>query len=165
MSSKLLSLLLFSLVLVPLRAQTNESDETMARVLKRLDALESENRRLSEELHSLKQELAASRLAAESAAPAQEVAAVPPQNAPSLDERLDVAEKRVTEQAQTKVETSQKFPLSLNGMLLFNAFSSSESALYTSRRCSKDPIVTGRPLASPSSACSFRALRCRVRGT
>jgi len=30
------------------------------------------------------------------------------------------------------VETSQKFPLSLNGMLLFNAFSSSESALYTS---------------------------------
>jgi hypothetical protein len=38
---------------------------------------------------------------------------------------VNVNERRISEQAQTKVEASQKFPISLNGMLLFNAFANS----------------------------------------
>ena len=40
--------------------------------------------------------------------------------------RSAVNEQRVAEQAQTKVEASQKLPLALTGMLLFNAFSASK---------------------------------------
>jgi hypothetical protein len=102
------------LFLAPLQAQIDTPGEPMAQVLKRLDALEGENRRLAEELRALKQELATARPTA---------AGVPP-----LAERVEVAETRVAEQAQTKVESSQKFPLSLSGMLLFNAFSSGRAS-------------------------------------
>ncbi len=37
-------------------------------------------------------------------------------------------EHRISEQAQTKVEASQKFPISLNGMVLFNAFANSAAS-------------------------------------
>jgi hypothetical protein len=121
MSSNIRFFLLLPLLFARLQAQTNEVRPTIEQVLKRLDALESENRRLADELHALRQELAA----------AEPALTLPP--APPLEERVEVNEKRVAEQAQTKVESSQKFPLSLNGMLLFNAFSSSAAAssLYT----------------------------------
>jgi hypothetical protein len=151
MPGKLSSLFLLPLLLLPARAQTNDPAQAMAQVLKRLDALESENRRLSEELHSLKQELAATHPAADTATPSQQLAASPPGDAPSLEERVDVSERRLAEQAQTKVETSQKFPLSLNGMLLFNAFSSSEGSLYSSyspflQGASRDGATVGQSI-------------------
>jgi len=122
MSSNKLLFLLFPLMLASARAQTSELTDPMAQVLKRLDALESANRQLAEELRSLQQKLA------ETPPPAS-----PAQDAASLEERVDVSEKRVAEQAQTKVDSSQKFPLSLNGMLLFNAFSGNNaSSLYSS---------------------------------
>jgi hypothetical protein len=122
MSNRTLSILLFPLLLTPAWAQTNDLAESMAQVLKRLDALEQENRHLAEELRSLKQELASKQPPAPQAP-----------DAVSLEERVDVSEKRVAEQAQTKVESSQKFPLSLNGMLLFNAFSGNkDAAIYSS---------------------------------
>ena len=37
-----------------------------------------------------------------------------------------MAERRIEEQSQTKVEAAHKFPVSLTGMLLFNAFSNSQ---------------------------------------
>lgn len=122
MSSNTSLFLLLPLLLAPLQAQTNDEHATLDQVLKRLDALEIENRRLADELHALRQELAAAPLTS------------PAATTPPLEERLEVNEKRVAEQAQTKVESSQKFPISLNGMLLFNAFSSSSaiSSLYSS---------------------------------
>src|ERR1022692_3172343 len=38
------------------------------------------------------------------------------------EERLDIQERRIDEQAQTKVEASQRFPIRLTGMALFNTF-------------------------------------------
>ena len=76
-------------------------------ILDRLDQLEKQNRELLSEIQQLRGELKPS------AAPAA---------APDVTERLDVQEARTAELAQAKVESSQKFPVSLTGMLLFNAF-------------------------------------------
>jgi hypothetical protein len=46
----------------------------------------------------------------------------------SLGERLSVEEQRTAEQAQTKVEAAHKFPIQLDGMLLFNAFANSAAS-------------------------------------
>jgi hypothetical protein len=96
----------------------------MARILERLDRLERENLHLSEQVRQLSERLGA---------PAQPVAAVADSAtaaAPKLtaEDRLDVVERRVEEQAQTKVEASQKFPIRLAGMALFNAFVNSKQS-------------------------------------
>ena len=44
------------------------------------------------------------------------------------EERLEVLEQRTQDLAQTKVEASQRLPISLTGMLLFNAFWNGASA-------------------------------------
>ena len=77
-------------------------------VLARLDRLEQENRSLREELRRLRQDLTGAR-------------AAPP-------EQLEIHERRLDEQAQTKVEASQKFPLRLTGMALFNVFHGGENS-------------------------------------
>ena len=43
----------------------------------------------------------------------------------SVAERVTVEENRTAEQAQTKVEAANKFPIQLTGTLLFNAFANS----------------------------------------
>ncbi len=83
------------------------------RILNRLDAMEQQNRKLMEEVHTLREELAALKT---------------PPNAPSEQERLDVQEARAEELSQVKVETSQKSPVTLTGMLLFNAFQNGKNA-------------------------------------
>lgn len=88
----------------------------MNRILQRLDALETENRQLVEEVHSLRQELEKSR----PAPPPSSESAQSDQHA--LQDRVTTNEHRIAEQSQTKVEASQKFPVQLTGMLLFNAF-------------------------------------------
>ncbi|HEV2691033.1 MAG TPA: hypothetical protein VGV35_20900 [Bryobacteraceae bacterium] len=111
----------------------------MREVLKRLDRLEQDNRSLSEEVHALRKELAGVRAptrasAAEVASDGQGVAGPAAQQSAerqsaeqqsaeqqSADERLDVQQSRLDEMAQTKVESSQKFPLRITGMALFNA--------------------------------------------
>ena len=85
---------------LPCSAQEASS---LDRILNRLDAMEQQNRKLMDEVHALREELAALK-------------------EPSVEERLSVQEARTEEMAQTKVETSQKSPVSLTGMLLFNAF-------------------------------------------
>jgi hypothetical protein len=104
------------LVLWPLAlgAQTNAD---LARVLERLDRLEQENRSLAAEVKSLREELSASRAPAAPEAPAM-----------TVGERLDIQQARIEEQAQTKVESSQKFPVRLTGMALFNAFMNSKQS-------------------------------------
>ena len=101
-----------------------DSRETMQRIQQRLDSLEQQNRELMQELRELKKDLQAARGGAPSTAPA--TAGQPePATAPPLEDRVAVNEARTAEQAQSKVEASQKFPISINGMLLFNAFSNS----------------------------------------
>src|SRR5205823_4479994 len=98
-------------------AQENtDSQAVMLQIVQRLDALERQNRELLDEVHALKQQLEAS-----GAQPTTESGTSAPAQA-SIGDRVTVAEHRIAEQAQTKVEASEKFPISLNGMLLFNVF-------------------------------------------
>ena len=124
-------LLLTPLLLLPLHAQEANSSETaiLQKVLDRLDALERQNHELADEVHSLREELQSAR-----SVPVPEAQAPTGSAQPPLEERVAVNEQRIAEQAQTKVEASQKLPLSLTGMLLFNAFSTSAapSAPYAS---------------------------------
>ncbi len=112
-------------------AQTAPDDAgTLRQILERLDRLEQQNRDLTEEVRALRKDLALARgtpentpVAAEAAKPA------PPESATAdLAERMDVQEHRLNEQAQTKVESSQHFPIRITGMALFNAFTNSSAA-------------------------------------
>jgi hypothetical protein len=76
-------------------------------ILDRLDRLEHENESLRQELRALREELHGS-------------------VAPDTEDRLAVEERRTAEQAQTKVESSQKFPIRLTGMALMNTFINSK---------------------------------------
>ena len=99
---KILGLAVF-LCLAPVWGQT---DPKLEAILGRLDQMEQSNHQLMEEIRSLRAEL-------------EQYRKTPP---PTTEERLAVQEQRTAELAQTKVEASQKMPVSLTGMLLFNAF-------------------------------------------
>jgi hypothetical protein len=92
----------------------------LASIVERLDRLEQENRALSEEVKALRAELAASRGTSATTAGTPAVASAP--NPATVEERLDIQERRTDEQAQTKVEASQKFPIRITGMALFNTY-------------------------------------------
>jgi hypothetical protein len=102
-----------------------ESPSALDQILARLDRLERQNRELVEQVRALRNELALSHDQS-SALSAGTVASGPPAQdgaqAASVNERLDVQERRLEEQAQTKVESSQHMPLRVTGMALFNAF-------------------------------------------
>jgi len=102
-----------------LPAHNAEQSPEIAGILARLDRLESENRALAEEVRALRAQLSATRggASAEPAAPP-----APPGAVATPEERLDILEHRVEEQDQTKVEASQRFPIRLTGMALFNTF-------------------------------------------
>jgi hypothetical protein len=89
---------------------TAPSPETVQKILDRLDSLEKQNAELLNEIHSLRQELAGT------------------PKTPPLEERVEAVEQRTAEQAQTKVGTSQRFPISLTGMFLFDATDTNRSA-------------------------------------
>jgi hypothetical protein len=95
-----------------LAAQTSPE---VRQILDRLDRLEQQNKALAEEVHQLRQELAASR------APAQ-------QPAPPLEERVAVQEARTQDLAQSKVGAAQHFPIRVTGMALFNVFRNSKGS-------------------------------------
>jgi len=112
-------LLLAFLLAAVAGAQTGTTSETelLKRLLQRMDDLEQQNRQLTKEVHALRQEITASH------SPQTATEQPPPAPAgPTLDERVSVNENRINEQSQTKVESSQKFPISLHGMFLFNSF-------------------------------------------
>ena len=147
----------------------------MQKILDRLDRLESENKRLSEEIIRLKSELAKGRDAPDPVPPgvparteakshdSRDDSAVM-QAAPvsggdegtpesgSLAERADVQEARTAELDQKKVEASQKMPLQVTGMLLFNAFHNGEysgSSLI-------DPVVASSAEGQHLTGATFR---------
>ena len=124
MSHRLPQLLLL-LVPAALAAQDNTA---LQQILNRLDRLEKENRELQAEVNALRNGLGFQRPAAAVSQPeAINPVAINPvaiNDVPPipLEERVAVQERRIEEQQQTKVEASQRFPLSLTGMVLFNAF-------------------------------------------
>jgi hypothetical protein len=97
----------------------------MREILNRLDRLEKDNQTLSEEVRALRRELATLRAPAPANAPGAEVASdghgTAATEQQSAEDRLDVHQNRIDELAQTKVEASQKFPIRITGMALFNA--------------------------------------------
>jgi hypothetical protein len=95
-------------------AQAQTSAETR-QILERLNRLEEENRALAAEVRALRNELADTR--------AKEPAATP-----TTEERLSVQDSRIAEQAQTKVEASQRFPIRITGMALFNSYFNSKGS-------------------------------------
>lgn len=95
----------------------------LAAILSRLDSLERDNRALAEEVRELRARLdGGTRL---DTGPTAEPAAETPAAPATLEQRLTIQERRMDEQAQTKLEASQRFPIRLSGMLLFNAFMNS----------------------------------------
>lgn len=115
-----------ALLCAPLGAQTPADWKA---VLDRLDRLERENRDLREQVRSLRDRISP---------PAEAAASELPQ--PSLEERMAVQEQRTAEQAETKVEAAQRFPIRLSGMILFNSF-------YATRNSNGQDIVLA---ASPA---------------
>lgn len=130
--------------------------DTLTRILDRLDALERQNQTLLNEVQALREEVKASRAAAEpnASAPNPEAAA---QNE-NLEERVSVAERRIKEQAQTKVESSQRFPLTLTGMLLFDGFLNSGPEGYETSNgyAPADSAPGGATLAQSILGLEFR---------
>ncbi len=104
-------------------------------ILQRLDKLEKENQSLKAEVQELRARIGE-----------PENATVPP-----VVERVEIAEKRIDEVAQTKVEASQKFPIKLTGMALFNLF-------YNTRHSNglDDPILAGLNGTRAASGATFR---------
>ncbi|MBV8572632.1 MAG: hypothetical protein JO319_18585 [Acidobacteriaceae bacterium] len=81
----------------------------MSKILDRLDDLEKQNKELLVEIQALREELHKTN---------------PPLagDLQALQEKVDVDAQRIDEQAQTKVEASQRLPISLTGMFLLDAF-------------------------------------------
>ncbi|MBI4907819.1 MAG: hypothetical protein HY820_29615 [Acidobacteria bacterium] len=101
--------IVFSLILIAmpeLPASAQDQPDWKA-IVQRLERLERENEALRQEVRGLREELH-------------------PVGNPDTLERLAVQESRTAEQAQTKVESSQRFPITLTGMALFNAFLNSK---------------------------------------
>jgi hypothetical protein len=111
-------ILLLIPALLPAQSKTD-----LRQILERLDHLEQENRNLAAEVHALRDQLVATHPGelAVSAAP-DESPDAKTASAPPVEERLAVEERRVEELAQTKVQASQRLPVTLTGMVLFNTF-------------------------------------------
>src|SRR5260370_39156835 len=90
-----------------------QSQPETQQILERLQRLEEQNQKLMSEIHALRQEIAASGIKSAESTPAEA------QPASRLEERVAIAEQRVDEQAQTKVEAEHKLTIKLTGMLLF----------------------------------------------
>src|SRR5580698_5241723 len=103
-------LVLFLPALLPAQQKSD-----LQQVLDRLDRIEQENKDLSEQVRALRAELAASRATAPAVASTATPATAQPDRAATagsdqpapIEERVTVAETRIADQSQSKVEASQ----------------------------------------------------------
>jgi hypothetical protein len=112
-----LKLRFFLLALVPgvMTAQSPQPAD-LERIVQRLDVLEQQNRELMAEIRSLREQISAA-----SAAGAAPVVASAPAAAP-VTERVDVAEQRIHDLAQDRIESEHHSAIQLAGMVLFNSY-------------------------------------------
>lgn len=108
-------------------AANAQTGSEMRQILDRLDQLEAQNRSLLEKVDALQAQLASAQAAANPQTP-QVSGPAPAATQADLAERVAAQEARTAEQQQTKVEASQKFPIRITGMALFNAYRNSESS-------------------------------------
>jgi hypothetical protein len=92
---------------VPLCSQDTAAD--LQSIVERLERLERENASLRDRVARLETELAGAR----------------PGPAPRLEETVAVHDARLREHEQSKIGTSQRFPLRVSGMALFNLYTNS----------------------------------------
>jgi len=137
-----------AMVLWPLFLGAQTQPE-LAGILERLDRLERENRALTEEVRALRAKVDASG-GSETPPPADGQAV--PANTPAspgatLEDKVEIQGQRIDELAQTKVEASQRFPIRITGMALFNAFENSRQA-----GAAEYPVTASAPGASTAGA-------------
>ena len=124
-------------LLLPATLLAQDSPE-MRQILERLDRLEAQNKALMSEIHALRAQLAEAAAKPSNAAPAASPApgGTAEPGAPAagaapdthLEERVAVAEQRISDLDQSKVEAEHKLPIHLTGMLLFNAFANGRNS-------------------------------------
>jgi hypothetical protein len=95
-------------------------------VIDRLDKLEAQNRELMAEIHALRLQLAAA--SPETAPPAATESADAANPAQPVQDRVEVAERRIADLDQSKVSSEHRLPVTLTGMVLFNAFVNGKGA-------------------------------------
>lgn len=103
------------LAFAPLARAQQEQD--IRQILERLDRLERQNTELRAQVQELRNQLAS---AGNPNAPS-------PETVEKLADSVAVQAARIEEQAQSKVESLQRFPIRITGMALFNAFTNSRS--------------------------------------
>jgi hypothetical protein len=86
----------------------SQSQTDLKQILDRVDRLERENDAFRQELRAVRDEIRATA-------------------SPGAEEQLVVQERRTAEMAQSKVESSQRFPIRLTGMALVNTFINSKA--------------------------------------
>ncbi len=124
-------LLLGGLILsVPLASAQQMSPDALQQILNRLDTLERQNQALLTEVQELRKAVKAAQ--ANTASETEQ-----------LGEKVNVTAQEVKDQEQTKVQSSQRFPLSLTGMFLFDAFATTGQTGYTAQ--SSGPYGTASP--------------------
>jgi len=114
----------FILILIPALLPAQERSD-FQQILQRLDQLERENRNLADEVHALRAEIASARtITATPVAETPTAAAEAPVNVSPvpMEERVSVLEQRTEELSQTKIEAGERMPVTLTGMVVFNAF-------------------------------------------
>jgi hypothetical protein len=126
------------LISAPLLINAQQSNSGIDQVLARLDRLEVENQKLLEEIRALRTELN------------QTAKAVGPPEAP-LTDRVEVLERRSEEVDQTKVEASQRFPIVVTGMALFNVWSNGRN-----NGGQQDPVVASPAAGFSNPGATFR---------
>src|SRR5579871_5604391 len=94
-----------------------QSSPEITEILARLQRLEQQNQELADEVHKLRDELAAARGQTPEPGATQ-----------ALAEKVAVEETRTEDLAQTKVEASQHFPIRITGMALVNAYLNSKGS-------------------------------------
>jgi hypothetical protein len=119
----------FSLLLVVTAGALPGAEPSLAEILQRIERLEAENVHLRDEVRTLRERLDGP---------------VAP-----VEERIAVQERRLEEQEQKKVESSERVPVKLTGMLLFNLYSAGRN---------------GQPLGWPTVATANRGQN-QFRGT
>jgi hypothetical protein len=135
-------LVLLAWLAAPVHAQSTETGPGLGELLQRIERLEQQNAALRQEVQVLRTEVDSLR----GQSPTATVERVE-----QVEERVAVQEERTRDQAQTKVESSQKYPIRLTGMALFNTFWSGRNSGN-----SDNPLIAAPNSGERQAGATFR---------